>query len=163
MSPEEALNYFARQVEDRNLDNYRLVIYVFHLSYHPFVLPRTVRDIRRNEYTARIAVGGGWLESILAENTDLLNRMRDVTLIPVEIESHMTPRIYYVFETNRGRQIFDVAMWGSGGSIFVNGVQIEWDDMFYDIIRPFLPIQTLYTMDRMYGRYEDSWPWQAGE
>jgi len=75
MPANEALNYFATQVNDGNLKNYRLVIYVFDLNFHPFAPPSTVRGIRRNEHTTRIVVGGGWLESTLMRDTNLLNQM----------------------------------------------------------------------------------------
>jgi len=162
MSPDEALDYFVMQARNRNLENYRLVIYAYQPNTHPWLPIRTVRELRRNAHTTRIVVGSGWLESEFGPwNPDLLNQIYDTVLVPFEGESNMHPRIYFAFETRWGRQIFDVVMWGNYRNVIVNGVEVEWNDFFYDIIRPFLPIELVYVMDRSPSRYDHSWPFQV--
>ena len=76
----------------------------------------------------------------LEEQVDLLNHISKATLIPVMKKSYLNARIYYVFETKKGDKTFDVAMWGGGNnSMFVNGVEVKENTIFYDVIIPFLP------------------------
>ncbi len=61
-------------------------------------------------------------------------------MIPVKDKSDIDGRIYYKFESEKEGKILDVAMWGEEtNSIFVNGFEVEGNDMFYDVIMPFLP------------------------
>ena len=75
----------------------------------------------------------------LEEHTDLLKQINSDVLIPVEHESRIYAWIYYVFKTKNNRKIFDVAMWGDDFSIYVNGLEIQENNVFYNIVTPFLP------------------------
>ena len=73
----------------------------------------------------------------------MLNSIINANLIPLKVTdiSSLHARIYYVFETEKNGNIFDVAIWGGYDeySIFVNGLEVKVDDVFYDVIMPFLP------------------------
>jgi hypothetical protein len=73
------------------------------------------------------------------EHTDLLKQLSNAALIPVEPESRINARLYYVFETKKGKKILDVAMWGNDSSIYVNGLEVKENINFYDVLMPFLP------------------------
>ena len=83
----------------------------------------------------------------LEEHIELLKQVGNITLIPVKEESYINARIYYVFETNKGNKIFDVTMWGYAEGmgqfddeyININGFAFKENDIFYDLIIPFLP------------------------
>lgn len=157
MTPEEGLSYFVQQRRDGTLGNYRLRIYyaspgVMRSWSRPV---RSVNDLIRRGHEHSVTVNGEGLMVPSVWDADLLHRIETAELIRVENESNVRARIYYVFETNRGRRIFDVVMfgdnWGIGvnWTVFVNGVELEWDDIFYDIIRPHLPLHAAYDMDRI--------------
>jgi len=70
----------------------------------------------------------------------LFKRMGATTLIPVLKKSpYLDAHIYYVFETEENGKLFDVAMWGIYGGVYVNGVEVNDNAIFYDAIMPFLP------------------------
>ena len=153
MTPEDALDYFVQQVREGNLRDYRLRIYYM----NPMVMRsfsrqvRSVNDLTRRGYEYRVIISGEGLFQPWAWDNALLNQINADALIPVENESTLTARIYYVFETNRGRKIFDVAMFGDDNwSVFVNGIEFELDEIFYDIIRPHLPLTAVQQMDRFF-------------
>jgi len=152
MSPEEALEYFVTQARSGNLVDYRLTIYFFYPDFLPWLPPANLNDLKQSEFVSIITVGGGWLDMTFGWDVELSNQISVNSLLLVEEGSRMMPRIYYVFETNRGRKIFDVAMWGDNGSIFVNGLEIERNVVFYDIIRPFLPQNAVENMDMLFDR-----------
>jgi len=157
MTPEEALNYFAQQNRDGTLSDYRLRIYYM----APAVMRswsrpvRSVNDLIRRGHEYSVIVSGEGLHRPWPLDSDLLHRIEAVELVPVENKSDIRARIYYVFETDRGRKIFDVVMfgdnWGVGvnWTVFVNGIEFEWDDIFYDIIRPHLPLDAATDMDNL--------------
>ena len=131
MRPEKALKYFTEQIEQGNLRDISLKIYYVSpdiLTLHPL----SVEDLLRGH---PIVIDGTRLE----EHIDLLKQMTNAALIPVEHESRINARYYYVFETKKGNKIFDVAMWGDDSSMYVNGVEFKENNIFYDVLMPFVP------------------------
>lgn len=134
MRPEKALKNFSKLIEKGNLDDLSLTIY--YISPSIFTLrPLSVDDLLNCNDVQKIVVSS----SNLKEHMDLLNQVNHEILTPVEDKPRIDARIYYVFETKKGGKIFSVAMWGVDNSIFVNEVAVKDDDVFYNIIIPFLP------------------------
>ena len=118
-------------INSGNTNDVSLTIY--YLS--PFILtraPLSVNDLINHNDIKKIVVDGNHL--------DLLVRINNTSLIPVEQNTYLNARLYYVFETENKCKVFDVGLWGGdNNSIFVNGIEIEENDIFYDLIMPFLP------------------------
>ena len=92
--------------------------------------------------THRIVISGSQLQHHIA----LLNQLSNTTVVPVGTETFLDARIYYLFETMQEGKIFEVAMWGDNHNLFVNGVEVEENDIFYDIIIPFLPKEVVVAL-----------------
>ena len=100
------------------------------------VMPVSIEDLKSEvwyEYTTLID------GVLLDEYVDLLLGIIDVILVPVEHDSTVNARIYYVFETKRGRAVLDVVLWSYYEYMIVNGVEVNNNDVFYDLLMPFLP------------------------
>gem|GEM_PF-1059375 len=98
--------------------------------------PRKKNEIH-GRYNYKIIISDTLLED---EIFDILNQLANTDLIPVENETRVDARIYYVFKNKKGQKIYDVAMWGyTSNSVFVNGLEAEWNDIFSEVIMPFLP------------------------
>jgi hypothetical protein len=97
---------------------------------------------RHHEY--EIFVDGNDLEMHMG----LLGQIDSANLVPVESGSHLEARLYYVFKTNKNRKVLDVAMWGDYNSMFINGYEIKENEVFYDVIRPFLPEEVILDLER---------------
>ena len=152
MSPEKALNSFSKLVAEGSFNDLKLTIYYkspFTLTLFPLSVDNLVyggtaindppgkKSDTNGVYDQKTIVDGIRLE----EYIDLLTQISSDVLTPVTQKSSINARIYYMFE-NKGKKIFDVAMWGGnseGNSIFVNGVECKENEVFYDIIMPFLP------------------------
>ena len=161
MRAEAALKNFSKQIEQGNLDNLRLRIY--YLSPNiltPFpVSVESLINSEESDQVQKFVIDGNSLE----EHIGLLKQVGNITLIPVKDKSYIDARIYYVFETNKGKKIFDVAMWGylegmgEGDDelsiyydelcIHINGVAFKENDIFYDLIIPFLPEDEAYIVE----------------
>ena len=121
-----------RQIERGNLSDITLAIYNPMFAWR---FPITIED--RIGWGSRQIIEGVQLE----EYIDVLMRLRDVELIPIEVESEVHTVWYYVFEDKYGNRIFDFAVGGTGDvpSMFINGIEFErHDEIFFEIIRPFV-------------------------
>ena len=140
MQPDRALDWFAREIEAGRVGDMRLRVYYL----DPFFHTRTIQPISINELIngfdsikTVVDVEGSSLEDYI----ELLRLMNRHLLVSSNSRGKVDVRIYYVFETNEGRRIFDMGMWVSGtyGNVLINGQEFEWNDIFLDIVMPFLP------------------------
>ena len=147
MSPEKAFDQFSKQIENGRVKELTLTIYYINpsvLTPLPWSIdffvygsssvenPKGKKDDANGAYDQKFVIDGNQLE----EHSDLLKKISSDVLVPTEQKSYVDVRIYYMFEKNN-RKIFDVAMWG-GDNIFVNGIEVEENEIFYAIIMPFL-------------------------
>ena len=142
---ENAANIYEL-IEKGNFDDITLTIYYFNfsaLTQYPWpLLYLTGGWCERNEefisgwYDYRTVVAG----QDLTEHHDLIKQLFAMELTPTETESTLDTRLYYVFEHEEYGEIFSVAAWGFGtGNVFVNGVEVKHNDIFYEVVLPFLP------------------------
>jgi hypothetical protein len=131
---ENILDSFLKLIEEKDFNDLSLTIYYI----SPYILtraPLSVDDLINLDDVTKIVVSS----SELKEYTDLFKQLSKDDLIPVKNRSRINARLYYVFETVNDGKILDVAMWGENANIFINGLEVESNDIFYDIIMPFLP------------------------
>jgi len=130
---------FSRMVEQGYIDSLTLTIYYVRATVY-FATAGNVDDLLNgwNSFSdsdaEKVTVKG----SQLKEHIDLLQRMSNTELVPVENSSRMNIKIYYVFKTIWGQKILDVAMRGENGSIFINDVEVEKNTIYYEMMVPFL-------------------------
>ena len=143
MHPEEALAAFSKKIEQGNLDNVTLTIWYqnpFWTTMHPY----------RIEH---LTAGGGGVHKIIIDGSELkyhINLLRQINvdiLMPVTCKSQMDIWLYYEFTDERGRKIFGVALQSGSDSVFINDVELEWNDIFLDAIRSFLPEYMIRILD----------------
>ena len=163
-SKESSLN-FAELIEQVKLNDINLTIYFmnpssftrFPLSVDNLVYgitagnepPREKND-KNGLYDSKIVID----ENKLKKHIDLLNRLSNTALIPVEKNSYLDARIYYIFKNKKGDKLFDAAMWGGeNNSIFVNGVEVQANNILYDVIKPFLTEDDLNEYETYLNRW----------
>ena len=113
-----------------------LSLTIYYMSPNVLTLvPLSKRDLIKREYEIKITVSGRRLR----DHIDLLEQIANAELTPVEQEPYEYVRLYYVFKTKWNRKIFDVCLWSGSDDIYVNGIQVEENDVFYEIVIPFLP------------------------
>ena len=134
-----AINNFSKQVESMNFNDFTLTVYYVDPITLLTLYPLDVNTLIKTYGEQKIVVDG----SILEEHVDLLKQIKNAKLKPVWHKMYTDARIYYIFEV-AGKKVFDVVMWGSNDDIdvealLVNGAAIKVEDVFFDVIMPFLP------------------------
>ena len=139
---QKALKSLLKLIISEELNDLSLTIYYM----SPLILtlyPWSVDDLIRGSEEQKIVVKGNALE----ENICTLKQLNNVNLIPVKkTSSYINARIYYVFRTEKKGRLLDVAMWGGAeerDSIFVNGHEVEENDIFYNVIIHFIHVYSL--------------------
>ena len=90
----------------------------------------------------------------LKEHVDLLNQMKADNLVPVKNSSNLNARLCYIFETNSDGKILEIAAGGAKNSVFVNGIEVEYNDLFRNVIIPFLTDEELIDVEHIFaGEY----------
>jgi hypothetical protein len=133
MRSKEVLNSLSKLTEREKFDDLSLTVY--YLS--PYTLtsfPLNVDDLVNFDGVKIIVIDGSDME----EQIGLFKQISKDDLIPVKKTSHINARIYYVFESEKEGKILDVAMWGDDNSVFINGLEVKGNDIFVNIIIPFL-------------------------
>jgi hypothetical protein len=90
---------------------------------------------------------GGWYEyktvvtgKELMEHRDLINELFTTELSPTEKAFLEDALLYYVFEHRELGEIFSVIAFGRfHTSVFINGVEVERENIFTEVLLPFLP------------------------
>jgi hypothetical protein len=130
-SKETSLSEFIEQGKLREL-----TLTIYYVSPNILTLiPLSVDGLITWEDAYKAVINGIQLE----DHIDQLRKISNADLMPVENKSYVNARLYYVFETKTHRKVYDVCMWGAGNSIFVNGIEVQSNDIFYDVVKPFLP------------------------
>lgn len=75
----------------------------------------------------------------LKDHLDLLRKLEPSVLQPVEEPSYINARLYYVFEVGDSEVILDVVTGAErNDTFFVNGIEVEPNPVFYELLLPFL-------------------------
>ncbi len=146
MRSEKALSNFSKLIEKKNYDDLSLTIYYI----SPFILtraPLSVDDLTSFNNVKKIVISGSDLE----KHMDLFEQINKDDLIPVKNKSRVNARFYYFLETVEEGKILDVAMWGNKGSVFINGLEVKGNDIFYDIVMPFLPSDAVKEFEKYHN------------
>ena len=100
-------------------------------------IPLTLDSFINSNSVSKITVSGSKLE----EHIGLFKLINQDVLIPTKSKSaYSNIRLYYELISTMKGKLLDVAMWGVNDySVFVNGVEVENSNVFYDVIIPFLP------------------------
>lgn len=140
------LRDFSKTLEQETLDGLTLKIYYI----GPDVLtqmPLTVSDLVNDNLTQIIVVDS---ES-LKENIGSLKRLNTDSLVPVRYKSHLDARMCYIFETDSKGKILEIAFHGlENPTAFVNGIEVAYNDVFRDIVEPFVTEEVMADMEYIY-------------
>jgi hypothetical protein len=138
MRTEKAIKSIIKEANSGGLCEVSLSIY--YLSPRCFTFaPTSVDDLVLRGNGEKILVDG----TRLVEQINLLKKIGDVVLIPVEQESFQYTRFYYVFENKKGQKLLDVSFGSIIDNMFINGIEFKEDRIFFDIVVPFLPKDTV--------------------
>ena len=143
---EENSFYLPGVIEIGNLNDLTLTIY--YIDFGTLIF--TTLDV--------VGLTGGWCDSRervvrgaydyravipgrnLIPHRDLINRLFATEVSPIEAEAVVDARLHYVFEHREYGEIFSFTAFATGpGVLFVNGVEVERNNIFFEAVLPFLP------------------------
>ena len=130
---QDALQDYVKMVEGDCPEDIRLTIYYI----DPAILtrkPLTAEELKDFPGVQKITVES----EELAKHFETFKKLTPSALHPVEENSGINARVYYVFETEDSGKILEVIICDSYSSVFVNGIEVENNPVFYDLIKPFL-------------------------
>ncbi len=142
---------FRHALAQENLDNMHLLIYYM----HPSILtpaPLRVEDLIRfsmlqDSSVRMITVGNKQLK----EHTDLLNRVDANAVETVREKSpRIDARLCCIFETEQNGKVLEIAVGGVSNSVLVNGIEVEYSDIFRDIMEPFVTAEEMELLDYIF-------------
>lgn len=85
----------------------------------------------------------------LSTQIALLSKLEPSILEPAKEETYLDARLYYVIETETHGKILEVAISEIGGrNVFVNGIEVEDNSVFYEVITPFLSEEDIAILSR---------------
>ena len=133
-----AINNLYELISNENIDDTNLTIYYY--GVHFFTpIPLTVDDLINGYVEQKIIINSSGLK----EHIDLFKQISTDDLIPIkENDDYSDIRLYYVLESDKLDKSFGVAMAGAHG-IFVNGVEVEDNVIFCDVLAPFMSKDTI--------------------
>ena len=130
---QEAMNDYSKIVEGDLPDDIRLTIYYL----DPNILTRI--PLSKDDLVTFPGVGIITVNSEeLASCWELLKELNPSILHPVQEESYINARLYYVFEVGDSDKILEVVINNIHGNAFVNGIEVEDNPIFYELIVPYL-------------------------
>lgn len=141
-----ALKDYTQVLEQDMPDGLRLKVYYL----DPGILtraPMTVEGLINSSIANEMIV---YCER-LKEHTDLLRQISADRLVPVAEPSKANVRLCYIFETDSGREVLVAAFGGADGSVFVNDVEVAFDGIFRDVVRPFLTEEEMDDFEYLYS------------
>lgn len=97
-------------------------------------MPLSAEDLMGFPETRKIVVEFGEL----AANFEPFKELKFSILQPAKATSYINARMYYVLEADDFGKLLEVTISQIRGNIFVNGMEIEHNQVFYDLIDPFL-------------------------
>lgn len=128
---QETLSNYSKTTEDE-FSNNSLTIYYLPFSLYT-VYPLGKNGLVSDSMTQKIYIDHDELSLHLEE----LNKLDLSIITPVEEEGRVNARVYYQLFLN-GKYL-DVVISAPGANMIVNGMEVEYNSVFYDAVLPFLP------------------------
>jgi len=128
---------FFELIEHGDFDDITLTIYSMSRFDFTTTLPVSIYHLINwwDDYKTVVIVSG----EDLVEYHGLLKQIINAELIPIDREPLVCIRLYYVFEHSEYGELFTFAGFGARWDMFVNGIEVEHNHVFYELALPFLP------------------------
>ena len=128
------LDDYSKALADGIPKDLSLTIY-----YIPFSVltraPLGAEDLIKLTDVEKIVIG---FDELLFQQ-DLLKKLNSSVIRPTEEECKVNARLYYFFELGNGDRLAEVTISQIGSAIVVNGIGVEYDSVFYDVVSSYLP------------------------
>ena len=135
-----SMEAYTQMLETALPEDLRLTIYYMStdiLTLYPYGIDDLVKFAGSHSQTIVVEA------EELAAHKELLKKMDASILQPAQRDSYMNARLYYVFEVGDSEKLLEVVVSPEQlgkiyGDVVVNGIAVEDDPVFYELIMPFL-------------------------
>lgn len=97
-------------------------------------IPLSAEDLINASFTQKIVIE----HEELLKHLNLFQQLNAPILQPVKEKSAINARLYYVLESTASGKLLEVTVSQIYGTVFVNGIEVEDNPIFYELIAPFL-------------------------
>lgn len=130
-----AIDQFVALTEDIQGNNISLTIYHFPNGILTRAPIRSTDELIANSSTLTIEIPPG---DLVLDQT-ILQTMDTISLQPTKTYPNINIRTYYIFKSDDSQNILEIMINDFHRSVFVNGIEVEYNSVFYELIEPFLP------------------------
>lgn len=143
-----SLNRYERITRGDIPSDIQLTIYYMHPKIFTQI-PLSIEGIKNFPATEKIVVSA----EELAPYWEDFRKLNSSVLQPIEEEPRLDVRLYYVLETSTSQKLLEVVTNDVNCNFFVNGIEVEYNSLFIELIWPFLPedARTMYPRDTVTG------------
>lgn len=137
---QKSMKDYTKMLEGDLPEDLRLTIYYMStaiLTRYPYGIDDLVKFAGSHSQTIVVEA------EELAAHKELLKKLDASKLQPVQEESYINARLYYVFEVGDSEKLLEVVVTPEfldkiNGYVVVNGIEVEDNEIFYELIIPFL-------------------------
>jgi len=142
-APKQAIQRFQSMLSDPASQKLCLKIYYM----DPEILTRAPMSGEDLKSESLISVD----TQTLLGHTELLQRLDESVLKREKVLRCSNARLYYVFETGDGEPVLEIVMDYPTGGIYVNGMAVEYDPVFLEVLAPFATedLRELWLLDQL--------------
>ncbi|MBP3387717.1 MAG: hypothetical protein J6L23_04195 [Clostridia bacterium] len=144
MQSKNVVNDYLSKIENTDIADFSLTIYYIEESILTRA-PLSIDDLINYSTVKKVTISGNDLSGFI----ESLNQTSADDLKVAKKDTYIDARVYYVLEGKDGEKILDVVMFGNcktifgySECIFINGLAVEWNSVFFDILLPILPDDT---------------------
>ena len=151
MQLQDAFDDYSRILAQELPDDLSLKIYYI----GPLIAtraPLTVDDLIHFRNVHEIDIDSAHLK----EHIDLLQQLKADHLVPVKQTSFLDAKLCYIFETDSDGKVLEVAFGGIANSVFVNGIEVENNDIFLQVLDPFVAEDVMNDFEYFFGDETDA-------
>lgn len=131
-----AIDEFVALTEDIQGSNISLTIYHLPDGIATRAPIRSTDELIANSSTLTIEIPP---EALVLDQT-ILQTMDAISLQPTKTYPNINIRTYYIFMSDNSQNILEIIINDFHRSVFVNGIEVEYNNVFYELIEPFLPL-----------------------
>ena len=141
----EAFQPYSEIIENGDLDNLELWIFYIEDDWC-FRYPVSVHRLMTIDVTHSIQVPGEQLK----EHTDVLKEIYSYGLSPKKEPSYLDARLCYLFVYD-GEIILEIGIGGIDTSVFINGIEVNYNIRFRTLIEAFVSENVMEDLDYIFS------------
>lgn len=131
---QDSLRDYSRIITEDFPEDLCLTIYYL----DPSILtrrPLSVEDLMSFPETQKIVIEA----EELSTNIESFKKLNASMLKPAKEKVYVDARLYYVLDAGENNKVLDVVISQTDSGVIMNGIEVEYNPIFHELVAPFLP------------------------